>query len=91
MAKLLASEASWAAADMCVQTHGGFGFAEDYDVERKGSDSDGNERVRLVPKSESGAEVFQTIIRPAKARKPPPPPRRKKRRGRGKRKGGRSR
>ena len=35
MAKLLASEASWAAADMCVQTLGGFGFAEEYDVERK--------------------------------------------------------
>jgi alkylation response protein AidB-like acyl-CoA dehydrogenase len=35
MAKLLASEASWHAADMCLQTHGGFGFAEEYDVERK--------------------------------------------------------
>ena len=35
MAKLLASEASWAAADMCLQTHGGFGFAEDFDIERK--------------------------------------------------------
>ena len=35
MAKLLASEASWGAADMCVQTHGGFGFAEEYDIERK--------------------------------------------------------
>jgi acyl-CoA dehydrogenase len=35
MAKLLASEASWMAADMCLQTHGGFGFAEEYDVERK--------------------------------------------------------
>ena len=35
MAKLLASEASWTAADMCVQTHGGFGFAEEFDVERK--------------------------------------------------------
>ncbi|MFC4295461.1 acyl-CoA dehydrogenase family protein [Novosphingobium tardum] len=35
MSKMLASEASWAAADMCVQTHGGFGFAEEYDVERK--------------------------------------------------------
>ncbi len=35
MAKLLAAEASWAAGDMCLQTHGGFGFAEDYDVERK--------------------------------------------------------
>ncbi len=35
MAKQLAAEASWAAADMCVQTHGGFGFAEEFDVERK--------------------------------------------------------
>ena len=35
MAKMLAAEASWQAAEMCVQTHGGFGFAEEYDVERK--------------------------------------------------------
>jgi acyl-CoA dehydrogenase len=35
MAKLLAADASWFAADMCVQTHGGFGFAEEYDIERK--------------------------------------------------------
>ncbi len=35
MAKLLAADASWQAADMCVQTHGGFGFAAEYDVERK--------------------------------------------------------
>jgi hypothetical protein len=35
MAKLLASEASWFAADTCLQTHGGFGFAEDFDIERK--------------------------------------------------------
>ena len=35
MAKLLASEASWRAADMCMQTHGGFAFAEEYDIERK--------------------------------------------------------
>jgi len=35
MAKLLAADASWGAADMCVQTFGGFGFAEEYDVERK--------------------------------------------------------
>ncbi|MGZ8389002.1 MAG: acyl-CoA dehydrogenase family protein [Rhodoplanes sp.] len=35
MAKLLAADASWAAANMCVQTHGGFGFAEDFDIERK--------------------------------------------------------
>ncbi len=35
IAKLLASEASWAAAEACVQTHGGFGFAEEFDIERK--------------------------------------------------------
>lgn len=35
MAKLLASEASWAAAEACVQTFGGYAFAEEYDVERK--------------------------------------------------------
>ncbi len=35
MAKLLASEAAWQAAEACMQTHGGFGFAEEYDVERK--------------------------------------------------------
>jgi acyl-CoA dehydrogenase len=35
MAKQLGAEASWAAADMCVQTHGGFGFAEEFDIERK--------------------------------------------------------
>ena len=35
MSKLLASEASWFAADMCIQTHGGFGFAEEFDIERK--------------------------------------------------------
>ncbi len=35
MAKMLASEASWFAADMCIQTHGGFGFAEEFDIERK--------------------------------------------------------
>ncbi|WP_421706992.1 acyl-CoA dehydrogenase family protein [Algihabitans sp.] len=35
MAKLLAAEASWAAAEVCLQTHGGYGFAEEYDVERK--------------------------------------------------------
>tara|TARA_B110000977_G_C10744198_1_gene364187 strand:- start:80 stop:625 length:546 start_codon:yes stop_codon:yes gene_type:complete len=35
LAKLLCADASWAAAEMCVQTYGGFGFAEEYDVERK--------------------------------------------------------
>ena len=35
IAKLLASEASWHAAEACLQTHGGFGFAREYNVERK--------------------------------------------------------
>jgi alkylation response protein AidB-like acyl-CoA dehydrogenase len=35
MAKMLAADASWKAANVCVQTHGGFGFAEEYDIERK--------------------------------------------------------
>jgi acyl-CoA dehydrogenase len=35
MAKLLASEATWQAADTALQTHGGFGFAQEYDIERK--------------------------------------------------------
>lgn len=35
MAKMLASEASWAAAEICLQIHGGFGFAEEFDIERK--------------------------------------------------------
>jgi len=35
MAKMLCADASWEAANMCLQTHGGFGFAAEYDVERK--------------------------------------------------------
>jgi acyl-CoA dehydrogenase len=35
MALMLAAAASWQAADVCLQTHGGFGFAEEYDIERK--------------------------------------------------------
>ena len=35
IAKMLAADASWEAAEACLQTHGGFGFAEEYDVERK--------------------------------------------------------
>ena len=35
MAKMLAADAAWAAGNACIQTHGGFGFAEEYDVERK--------------------------------------------------------
>jgi len=35
MAKMLAADAANDAANVCIQTHGGFGFAEEYDVERK--------------------------------------------------------
>jgi len=35
MCKLVATEASWHAADTCLQTHGGFGYAQEYDIERK--------------------------------------------------------
>jgi alkylation response protein AidB-like acyl-CoA dehydrogenase len=35
MAKMLGADAAWAAAEACMQTHGGFGFAEEYDIERK--------------------------------------------------------
>jgi alkylation response protein AidB-like acyl-CoA dehydrogenase len=35
MAKMLAADASWEAANACIQTHGGFGFAEEYGIERK--------------------------------------------------------
>jgi acyl-CoA dehydrogenase len=35
MAKLLAADASWEAANICLQTHGGYGFACEYDIERK--------------------------------------------------------
>jgi acyl-CoA dehydrogenase len=35
MAKYLAAEASWDAANACLDTHGGFGFAREFDVERK--------------------------------------------------------
>ena len=35
MAKMLAADSSWEAANACIQTHGGFSFAEEYDVERK--------------------------------------------------------
>ena len=35
MAKLLAADASWEAANVCLNTYGGYGFARDYDVERK--------------------------------------------------------
>jgi alkylation response protein AidB-like acyl-CoA dehydrogenase len=48
MAKLLASEASWQAANACLDTLGGWGFAEDYDVERKFRE---NRLYRIAPVS----------------------------------------
>ena len=39
VAKMLAADAAWAAAEACIQTHGGFGFAEEYDIERKFRDT----------------------------------------------------
>ena len=39
IAKLLASEAAWHAAEACMQTHGGYGFAVEYDVERRWRES----------------------------------------------------
>ena len=50
LAKLVASEAAWHAADACVQTHGGFGFAEEYDVERKFRET---RLYRVAPVSEN--------------------------------------
>jgi len=35
MGKMLAADAAWHAAEACMQTHGGFGYAREYDVERK--------------------------------------------------------
>lgn len=35
MAKMLAADASWSAANTCLQTHGGYGFAREFDIERK--------------------------------------------------------
>ena len=35
LSKLLSAEAAWEAAEACMQTHGGFGFAAEYDIERK--------------------------------------------------------
>jgi acyl-CoA dehydrogenase len=48
MAKYLAAEASWEAANACLDTHGGFGFAEEYDIERKFRE---NRLFRVAPVS----------------------------------------
>src|SRR3546814_8074773 len=56
MAKMLASEASWYAADMFVQTHGGFGFAAEYDIERKF-------RETRLYRSEEHTSELQSLMR----------------------------
>ena len=55
MAKCLASEASWKAADMCMQTHGGYAMAEEYDVERKFRE---NRLYRIAPISNNLVLTF---------------------------------
>ena len=66
LAKLLASEASWAAADMCLQTHGGFGFAEEFDIERK------LDRKSTRLNSSHVANPYAVFC--SKKTTPPPPP-----------------
>ena len=60
MAKLLAADASWAAAEACVQTHGGFGFAEEYDVERKFRET---RLYQVAPVSTEVAGLVETAFR----------------------------
>jgi acyl-CoA dehydrogenase len=55
MAKYLASEASFAAANAAVDTHGGFGFAEEYDVERKFRET---RLYRVAPISNNLVQAF---------------------------------
>ena len=62
MAKMLAAEASWAAANVCVQTHGGFGFAEEYDIERKFRET------RLYQVAPISTNLILTYHRRARAR-----------------------
>ena len=62
MAKLLAAEASWAAANACLDTHGGFGFAEEYDVERKFRET------RLYKVAPDLEQPHPRLHRPARAR-----------------------
>ena len=65
MAKLLAAEASWAAANACLDTHGGFGFAEEYDVERKFRET------RLYKVAPVSNNLDPRLPRPARARHAP--------------------
>ena len=62
MAKLLASEAAWEAANACMNTHGGYGFAVEYDVERKFREA----RLFLVAPDQQ--QPGAGVPRPARAR-----------------------
>ena len=62
MAKFLASEASWQAANACLDTHGGFGFAADYDIERKFRET------RLYTIAPISNNLVQALRRRARAR-----------------------
>src|SRR3546814_5988648 len=63
MAKMLASEASWAAAEACLQTHGGFGFAEEYDVERKYRETRLYQVAPISTRSEEHPSELQALLR----------------------------
>ena len=56
---MLAADASWAAADMCVQTHGGFGFAEEFDIERKFRET------RLYPVAPISTNLMLSLLSPS--------------------------
>ena len=64
MAKLLAADASWEAANVCLQTHGGFGFAAEYDVERKFRET------RLYQVAPISTNLILAYIARARARPP---------------------
>ena len=58
IAKLVAADASWSAANMCVETHGGFGFAEDFDIGRKFREPKLDQRtVESLPESAAALGV----------------------------------
>ena len=65
MAKMLAADASWEAANACIQTHGGFGFAEEYDVERKFRET------RLYQVAPISTNLDPVLYRRARARHAP--------------------
>lgn len=69
MAKLLASEASWAAANTCLDTHGGNGFVDSYDVERKFREAGSTRSPRLATTSsrafrDEGPRAAPLVLKP---------------------------